>query len=74
MYEGFLLWLIVLGSPGFPSVSCPRHALNLLGLMWLKSVFGGKGTMNDWFMQEKTKVLRDIERFYLSRKTNKVRS
>ena len=42
MYEGFLLWLIVLGSPGFPPVSCPRHALNLLGLMWLKSVFPGQ--------------------------------
>ena len=42
MYEGFVLWLIVLGSPGFPSVSCPRHALNLLGLMWLKSVFRGQ--------------------------------
>lgn len=47
MYEGFVLWLIVLGSPGFPSVSCPRHALNLLGLCDYVFFFGGKGTMNN---------------------------
>ena len=47
MYEWFLLWLIVLGSPGFPSVSCPRHALNLLGLCDYVFFFGGKGTMNN---------------------------
>ena len=47
IYEGFILWLIVLGSPGLQSVSYPRHALNLLSLMWLLLVFGGKGTKND---------------------------
>ena len=42
MYEGFVLWLIVLGSPGFPSVSCPRHALNLLGLCDFVLLFRGQ--------------------------------
>ena len=42
MYEWFLLWLIVLGSPGFPSVSCPRHALNLLGLCDFVLLFRGQ--------------------------------
>lgn len=42
IYEGLILWLIVLGSPGLPSVSYPRHALNLLGLMWLFHCFRGQ--------------------------------